>query len=238
MRPGSKFETEKTLDSKREEKVLQYAMSNVIPDDVAKVADANLRKAAGADYDKVKDYFKQLGAKYKMDDYMTLVAAIGILEGNLMPNQHNTSSNASGALQLMPNSKSDGKSAGEDEKNTHYTARKGPYAGKIFTPEKIRSMSLLEQMPLIESYFSSWYARDFRFNNMMEVHSVIHYPAGLKHLKRGNFDFVLGSEQSEKRARKVAKQNNIAGTDGKATLSDWMRRNVIHFDSKLKNYGR
>lgn len=215
-------------------------MSNVIPEDVAKVADNNLRKAAGADYDKVKDYFKQLGKKYNMDDYMTLVAAIGILEGNLMPNQHNTASNASGALQLMPNSKPNGKSANTDagEKNTHYTARKGPYAGKTFTLEEIRGMSLLEQMPLIESYFSSWHDRGFRFNNMMEIHSIIHYPVGLKHLQSGNYNFVLGSEKSEERARKVAKQNNIAGADGKATLSDWIKRNVIHFDSKLKNYGR
>ncbi len=111
-------------------------------------------------------------------------------ECRLDPRAINRISGASGLIQFMPE-----------------TA-----IGLGTSVEAIRNMTAMQQLDFVEKYFKPHFGK---LHNYGDVYLAVFYPYALG---KGD-DFVLGSEQGDKRAALVAKQNRGVDTDGDGVIT-------------------
>lgn len=82
------------------------------------------------------------------------------------------------------------------------------------TLEKIYAMSALEQLDLVDKYFS-YFARGLKGGNLYVVYGYVFYPEAVSRIKSGDDSWVIGSEKSQKRVLAVSRDNpKIAAAAG------------------------
>jgi hypothetical protein len=131
-------------------------------------------------------------------DLITVMQA----ESLLNPTAINPQSGASGLIQFMPK-----------------TAR-----GLGTSVEAIRNMDPIDQLDLVEQYYSRYRGR---MNNYADLYLATFYPRALY---RG-LDFVLGSEESADRVRVIANQNrkSVLNAAGKPNQSYITKRDFLKY---------